>query len=60
MGFFIASVLVRVLELIEIAVLLRSVLSWIPSAREGAIMRILVQLTEPLLSPVRRLIESPL
>ncbi len=61
MVFFIASVLVRVLELIEIAVLLRAVLSWIPSAREGVVMRILVQLTESLLSPVRRLIErSPL
>lgn len=61
MGFFIASILVKVLELIEIAVLLRAVLSFIPSASEGAFMRILVQLTEPLLSPVRRLIErSPL
>ena len=41
--------------------LARALLSWLPISRDGALMRFLYALTEPILSPLRKLLaKSPL
>lgn len=47
----------KLLWVIEIALVIRAVLSWIPSIpRNNPIIVLLVQMTEPLLRPIRELI----
>lgn len=51
------TALVRVLELIELAIFIRVIISWIPVPKNGQFMRILYQITEPILAPIRSMIE---
>ncbi|MGI6563567.1 MAG: YggT family protein [Clostridia bacterium] len=44
------------LRIIEILIIIRIILSWLPMQRTGPIMNILYQLTEPILGPIRNLI----
>lgn len=47
------------INLIELAIILRAVLSWIPNlSRDNPFVKILNQVTEPILSPIRKLIEK--
>ncbi len=55
--------LIRALDLllyvIEIALVIRAVLSWIPNiSRDNPLIVILNQVTEPVLSPVRAMVEK--
>ncbi len=48
-------------EILSFAILLRCILSWLPLNRNNFFVRIVYSLTEPILGPVRRLIDkSPL
>ena len=48
-------------EILSFAILLRCILSWLPLNRNNFFVRIVYSLTEPILAPVRRLIDrSPL
>ncbi|QUI23364.1 YggT family protein [Vallitalea pronyensis] len=52
----------RTLELflyaLEILLLVRVLSSWIPSARNHPIVQFIVQITDPLLTPIRKLINK--
>ncbi|MDO4300912.1 MAG: YggT family protein [Clostridia bacterium] len=61
----IADILVSALsifyQLLTFAILIRCIISWLPLDRNNFIIRVVYALTEPILGPVRRLIEkSPL
>lgn len=45
------------LRFIEIAILARVVISWLPVSRDSQFIRLLYQITEPILAPIRRMIE---
>lgn len=48
-------------EILTFAILLRCILSWLPLNRNNFFVKIVYSLTEPILAPVRRLIDkSPL
>jgi YggT family protein len=50
----VAAIFSLFLYLLIIAVVLRSLMSWLPVDRNNPAARLLVQVTEPLLEPVRR------
>ncbi len=52
----IATIFVAFLYLLIVAVIVRSLLSWFPNAQNSEFARVLHQVTEPLLQPVRRLL----
>lgn len=48
-------------DVLSFAILIRCILSWFPISRNNIVIRIIDALTEPILGPVRRLIQrSPL
>lgn len=48
-------------DILSFAILVRCILSWLPLSRDNIIVRIVNSLTEPILAPVRNLIQrSPL
>ncbi len=49
--------IIYLLQFVEYAVIARILLSWLPIPRDNTFVRILYQLTEPILSPVRALLE---
>ncbi len=51
----VAQLLNAFLYLLIVAIIVRSLLSWFPNAQNNQFARVLVQFTEPLLGPVRRL-----
>lgn len=42
-----------VLLIIQYAIFIRAIISWFPVSRDNPLIRLLYQITEPLLSPVR-------
>ncbi len=46
------------LTVIEILIFIRVIVSWLPIGRDNPLIRTLYQLTEPILGPIRRLIEK--
>jgi YggT family protein len=50
----VASLFTLFLYLLVIAIFLRALMSWFPIDRNNPAARLLVQITEPLLEPVRR------
>jgi YggT family protein len=51
----IATVFIGFLYLLIVAIVVRSLLSWFPNAQNNEFARVLHQVTEPLLQPVRQL-----
>jgi YggT family protein len=51
----VANLFVAFLYLLIIAIIVRSLMSWFPVSRDNQFARVLFQVTEPLLDPVRRL-----
>jgi YggT family protein len=45
------------LQFLQYAILARVIISWLPIPRDNQIIRIIYQITEPVLAPVRGLIE---
>ncbi|MCR4434287.1 MAG: YggT family protein [Clostridiales bacterium] len=54
--YLLPKAIVGVLELIEIAIVIRAVISWFPISGDNAFVKILNQITEPVLSPIRGII----
>ena len=52
------SILSTVLWIMEIAIVIRALLSWFDPAMNNPISQFLVQLTEPIIAPIRRVIPS--
>jgi YggT family protein len=50
----VASLFTLFLYVLVIAIFLRALMSWFPIDRNNPVARLLVQITEPLLEPVRR------
>ena len=46
-----------VFRVIEIAILIRAFLSWLPIPKESRLIGLLYQVTEPILTPIRSLIQ---
>jgi len=55
-GIFISAV-DWVLRIIEYAILARVIISWLPISRDNQIIRLLYQITEPILAPIRGIIQ---
>jgi len=54
---FVVRLLVTVIQLYSLVILVRIILSWIPNVdRNNQIIRLLYQITDPVLKPVRRVI----
>ncbi|MDP4092034.1 MAG: YggT family protein [Bacillota bacterium] len=51
------TAIIRLIELLEIAVFIRCIISWIPNLKNNQLVRLLYQITEPVLAPVRALLE---
>ncbi len=51
----IADIFILFLYVLIFAILIRSLLSWFPVDRNNELVRLLVNVTEPLLEPVRRI-----
>lgn len=61
MNYLIYSSVSSVIRLINFLVLIRIILSWIPMGGQNAFSIIIYNLTEPLLYPIRKMVEnSPL
>jgi YggT family protein len=54
----IGSAIVILLQIIEYAILLRVILSWLPIPKDNQLIRILYQITDPVLLPIRNMIEK--
>jgi YggT family protein len=50
----IAAIFTTFLYILLIAIVIRALMSWFPGAQNNAFARLLHQITEPLLEPVRR------
>lgn len=46
-----------VLRILEYAILIRVIISWLPVPRDNQFIRLLYGITEPILAPIRRAIE---
>jgi len=55
--YIISIAVIRLLELIELAIIVRAFVSWLPLSRDNAFIKLLYQITEPILSPIRGIIE---
>ena len=48
-------------EILSFAILIRCIISWLPLSRDNVFVKIIYSLTEPILAPVRKMIDrSPL
>jgi YggT family protein len=52
------SILSTFLYIMEIAIVIRALLSWFDPSMRNPISQFLVQLTEPIIAPIRRIIPS--
>lgn len=52
------NVLMTFLRIMEFAIVIRALLSWVDPSMRNPISQILVQLTEPIIGPIRRAIPS--
>ena len=50
------NILVRLIDLYEIVLIVRIILSWIPHDRRHSAVQFLYRITEPVLGPARRII----
>ena len=51
-------VVFRILDIIELLIIARAILSWFPIRRDNVLVSFLNTLTEPLLEPIRKLIDK--
>lgn len=57
MNVVIFSAIVWLLKLMKYAIIARAILSFLPIQRDGVVIKLIYQITEPILAPIRRLIE---
>ncbi len=53
----VGSAIVILLQIIQYAILIRVIVSWLPVPKDNQFIRILYQITDPVLMPVRNIIE---
>jgi YggT family protein len=53
-----ASLLMNLLWVLEIAIVARALMSWFDRSMSNPISQILVQITEPIIAPIRRIVPS--
>lgn len=58
MGLIIYRTLGIVFSIIEITIILRAVLSWLPVPRDSKLVYLLYQITEPILAPIRSIVQK--
>lgn len=56
MVIFVANFLNLLLTLLSFAIIARALVSWLPIDRYNPIIRVLDQITEPILAPLRRVV----
>ena len=56
--FVVSNTVLMLLSIVDVALLIRAVLSWIMPDGDGLIMDLLYAFTEPVILPFRKLIES--
>jgi YggT family protein len=52
----IVSLLIKLINIIEILLLIRAVLSWIPDLNDSKLGQLVYRLTEPMLLPIRNIV----
>lgn len=57
MNYTIIKAINLVLRIIEYAILARVIISWLPISRDNPLIRLLYQITEPILAPIRGIIQ---
>lgn len=57
MNYLVYQAISIIFTIIEFAVLARVIISWIPVQRESRLITLLYQVTEPILAPIRGMIE---
>jgi YggT family protein len=57
MNYTIIRAINLVLRIIEYAILARVIISWLPISRDNPLIRLLYQITEPILAPIRGIIQ---
>ena len=50
------GLIVVIIQILTFAIIARSLLSWFPQSPNNPLVRILMQITEPILAPFRRII----
>jgi YggT family protein len=55
-GFYLAQFVQVLFQVLIFAILIRALMSWFPVAQGSAFMRILDDVTEPILSPLRKVV----
>lgn len=57
MSYTVYRALSYLIQFIEYAILARVLISWFPISRDSQLIRILYMLTEPILAPIRRIVQ---
>ena len=57
MGPLIFIAIIYLFKIIRYAIIASAIISWLPISRDNPLVRLLYQITEPILAPIRRLIE---
>ncbi len=61
MNLIIYKAILWLLQILELAILARVIISWLPISRDNQFIKLIYQITEPMLAPIRGIIErSPL
>lgn len=55
---FIGTFLSLLIEVLTWAIVIRALLSWFPIAKDHALVQVIVQITEPVLGPIRRVVPT--
>lgn len=58
MFYIIIRTVVLLLDLMVMIIAARVISSWLPISKEGTVFRILYQITDPVILPIRRLIQK--
>jgi len=58
MGSYLLSAVDYLLFILEVLIIVRIVISWLPVPRDNQLVDLLYKLTEPILAPVRNLLEK--
>jgi len=55
---YIRTAIAIVLEIMNWAIFARAIISWLPISRESGVVNVLYQITEPILAPIRSIIQK--
>lgn len=58
MNILFSKAIIYLFEFIKYAILARVIISWLPVSRDNQLIRLLYQITEPILAPARKILEK--